>query len=850
MDQQQQQQQNPQSPILTTSTDLMNHYFNSSNILSSNNTSSPPMNHHTTTTTTTSNINYDQQQSNQQTLPSNLLKQDTTSIFFNDSDWSLSRGNSFSNVNNTTSNSNNNNLLRRSNTNSFSDVPPLQSQSSFSTLLMTMNDLQRQQTLSTLLTSNNNSSTTTTTTTINNPYINSNNNNNNNSLDQQPQLILQPQTHHQSSRFFESNQSGFGSFNLPNTGGNIGGGGFHDISSSPYSNNQTMTTPPNVDDDEQEVSTPPTPPVEPVTWGVGSSTSSNSSSFFSQPSTLNAILNQLSNNANNSISLPRGNIGNPYGSIEIATTPAPSEYETPNKFQRTGTLTEEALQRLRGDPDYNISFLEEQTSRMRQSVNIETTAFPSTRNRSFVMAHYETGCIPISAEFYNNLVLRYNQRKDQFQNAKDKQAKAFQANDMEAANELHVLYTTYKKDIDQENGELKNLLNIRILEPSDLNQIREILENLKSHSRIVDCLHKELGFFLNKKKPECCAAIVILNQPTSQVIFRGGKGISEVFKVQLVSGVITPENISTVTATIDKSDSSTSTTKKEKASGQPSLENAESPLNQQFETEFKNLKINISTRMTPSHLKFTTFYKEKNGKNSKPIESVPSNPMVVITNESQWAEAAGKLLICDAFGDKDEISWELFANILHSHLLTATNQCSEVKRKLHSWEFEYIQKNYFGSKLSITKQETKHFWTKFGPILQTIHFKRHILPLWSGGLIYGLITKNECNNYLMTLPEGSFLIRFSDSLPGSFAVAYVTNDDNERVKHYLIKPEDIGANKSLPDFLRERYQFKVLYRVDPTKRSLHPKDKDTAFAEFYKKTKTPQMGNPGYVSGL
>lgn len=40
------------------------------------------------------------------------------------------------------------------------------------------------------------------------------------------------------------------------------------------------------------------------------------------------------------------------------------------------------------------------------------------------------------------------------------------------------------------------------------------------------------------------------------------------------------------------------------------------------------------------------------------IESEPSFPFIGITNESQWPEAAGKLLYSDAFdGNKIETSW-------------------------------------------------------------------------------------------------------------------------------------------------------------------------------------------------
>ena len=58
--------------------------------------------------------------------------------------------------------------------------------------------------------------------------------------------------------------------------------------------------------------------------------------------------------------------------------------------------------------------------------------------------------------------------------------------------------------------------------------------------------------------------------------------------------------------------------------------------------------------------------------------------------------------------------------------------------------------------------------------------------------MYGLIDKKACVRVLNTEDIGTFIIRFSDSTPGSFAVAYVTDDPKERVKHYLIKPEDVG----------------------------------------------------------
>jgi hypothetical protein len=65
--------------------------------------------------------------------------------------------------------------------------------------------------------------------------------------------------------------------------------------------------------------------------------------------------------------------------------------------------------------------------------------------------------------------------------------------------------------------------------------------------------------------------------------------------------------------------------------------------------EFKQIKVNVSTRMTPIHLKFSCNISDKNGKEEIAVKSTLTNPIIVITNESQWREAASKVLALDAF---------------------------------------------------------------------------------------------------------------------------------------------------------------------------------------------------------
>lgn len=87
------------------------------------------------------------------------------------------------------------------------------------------------------------------------------------------------------------------------------------------------------------------------------------------------------------------------------------------------------------------------------------------------------------------------------------------------------------------------------------------------------------------------------------------------------------------------------------------------------------IKINASSRMETTYFKFKLQLSRAGF--SRTVESERSFPFIVITNESQWVDAAGRLMLLDAFGLENEVAWEQFANTLHSHYLNATSQKPE-----------------------------------------------------------------------------------------------------------------------------------------------------------------------------
>jgi len=78
-------------------------------------------------------------------------------------------------------------------------------------------------------------------------------------------------------------------------------------------------------------------------------------------------------------------------------------------------------------------------------------------------------------------------------------------------------------------------------------------------------------------------------------------------------------------------------------------------------------------------------------------------------------------------------------------------------------------------------------------------------------LLYGFMGREDVNAALFNQEPGTFIIRFSERFAGQFAIAYIGNEAPNKIKHYLVQPNDTAAaKKTLPDFLDECRQFTKL----------------------------------------
>jgi len=223
------------------------------------------------------------------------------------------------------------------------------------------------------------------------------------------------------------------------------------------------------------------------------------------------------------------------------------------------------------------------------------------------------------------------------------------------------------------------------------------------------------------------------------------------------------------------------------------------------------LKFLTGSRKASAVLKFGIRIQTSNG-STITLESNPSVPFVVITNECQYEVADGRLLKMDLFGQLgNPAPWSFVANRLQRHFLRATRQdLSKPPRWISHQELNYIHSAFFGRQPNVTSAMFDEFWNWFGKGLQKLRYTRHLCSMWQQGLIYGFIPRETVNSILLQCDIGTYLIRFSERHAGTFAVGYVIDEPNldDRIRHYLIKPEDVFAGKkTLPEFLQESHML-------------------------------------------
>uniref|UniRef100_A0A3B4CBU2 Signal transducer and activator of transcription n=1 Tax=Pygocentrus nattereri TaxID=42514 RepID=A0A3B4CBU2_PYGNA len=127
------------------------------------------------------------------------------------------------------------------------------------------------------------------------------------------------------------------------------------------------------------------------------------------------------------------------------------------------------------------------------------------------------------------------------------------------------------------------------------------------------------------------------------------------------------------------------------------------------------------------------------------------------------------------------------------------------------------------------------FWQWFDGVMELT--KKHLKPHWNDGAILGFVNKQQAQDMLMSKPNGTFLLRFSDSEIGGITIAWVAENPNKRMVWNLMPytTKDFSI-RSLSDRISDLNHLLFLYPDRP---------KDEVFSKYY----TPPLSKAvdGYV---
>ncbi|CAG5912326.1 unnamed protein product [Menidia menidia] len=237
-----------------------------------------------------------------------------------------------------------------------------------------------------------------------------------------------------------------------------------------------------------------------------------------------------------------------------------------------------------------------------------------------------------------------------------------------------------------------------------------------------------------------------------------------------------------------------------------------------------------------------------------------SLPVVVIVHGSQDNNATATVLWDNAFAEPGRVPFIVPDKVLWPQLCEALDM--KYKAEMHSGRgltednLVFLAQKAFSSSSnnpedysSMTMSWAQFnrenlpgrnftFWQWFDGVVELM--KKHLKPHWNDGAILGFVNKQQAQDMLLSRPNGTFLLRFSDSEIGGITIAWVADNPNkqgERLVWNLLPytTKDFSI-RSLADRISDLNHLLFLYPDRP---------KDEVFAKYY----TPPLSKAvdGYV---
>ncbi|KAJ3607510.1 hypothetical protein NHX12_024561 [Muraenolepis orangiensis] len=232
-----------------------------------------------------------------------------------------------------------------------------------------------------------------------------------------------------------------------------------------------------------------------------------------------------------------------------------------------------------------------------------------------------------------------------------------------------------------------------------------------------------------------------------------------------------------------------------------------------------------------------------------------SLPVVVIVHGSQDNNATATVLWDNAFAEPGRVPFMVPDKVLWPQLCEALDM--KYKAEMHSGRglaednLVFLAQKAFPSSsnnpedyrnITISWESLPGrnftFWQWFDGVVELM--KKYLKPHWNDGAILGFVNKQQAQDMLLSKPNGTFLLRFSDSEIGGITIAWVAENPNktgERLVWNLLPytTKDFSI-RSLADRISDLNHLLFLYPDRP---------KDEVFSKYY----TPPLSKAvdGYV---
>ncbi|KAG7257331.1 hypothetical protein CRUP_000806 [Coryphaenoides rupestris] len=195
-----------------------------------------------------------------------------------------------------------------------------------------------------------------------------------------------------------------------------------------------------------------------------------------------------------------------------------------------------------------------------------------------------------------------------------------------------------------------------------------------------------------------------------------------------------------------------------------------------------------------------------------------SLPVVVIVHGSQDNNATATVLWDNAFAEPGRVPFMVPDTVLWPQLCDALDM--KYKAEMHS------ARGLAEDNLENLPVRSFTFWQWFDGVVELM--KKHLKPHWNDGAILGFVNKQQAQDMLLSKPNGTFLLRFSDSEIGGITIAWVAENPNktgERLVWNLLPytTKDFSI-RSLADRISDLNHLLFLYPDRP---------KDEVFSKYY-----------------